>query len=208
MFTKKTIITGVTPLEKIPKNLFLNPYSNINKTTKLCISKNRPSIKNILKFDIKLKINTCRKVLTSQGYKLEINGVKNISMIYDSHNSQKNHNKVTFKIPFKSSLALENYNPEISKLYTAVKKISIKPINSKCFLLSTNIFLAPILKKVTTKTHNCPSPKLNKNHNNYYGNSYYREQSEFNAALLLILVLIILSKFHCYNYCSYPFIYY
>ncbi len=221
-------LTGLTPMNKIPKSVYNSPHNEMPKSFKLGISKNEPEIKRIISLDVKINIKSHQNLFTLSSRKVILNAVKNIDLVYYSPNNTVH--TVKFNLPFDIPITLKNSTINLKKVLTYVTKLSIKMLSPRSFYLYSNVFVASLIehksepKASTQKINNqkdfrkaSPRKRLpskyeklsnedytqNKNVNctcNYTNNynSTYYD-NYWNFSYCLILVLIILSKFCPFN---------
>lgn len=155
-------ICGVTPSCDFPKFGPDYPCTEISDTDNLCIPCKKPDIKDILQIWVSVSICSIKTLCTPVGKKLVINGIKHVKIMYVANNSCETVHCAHFEIPFCSFILLKHWCSKIIDICTAVEHVCIHKHNSRCFCLSTIIFICPIFKKKC----NCSNQGEKKHHCN------------------------------------------
>lgn len=193
MYNNKIKKEGLTPEVKIPDFIKAFPHVELCEKDNLRLSNNVCGIKNIVKVDINITIKSNDKINSKNGCILNLIGFKNIEITYISDNGDNKVHKAKYNIPFSTHINYFSNEIEIEKIYTAVKELNLKLINSRYIEVSSKIFISPLLKSdkpITTNNNSLMvAPKGN------YGN-------DLVLALKLLAVIILLFRFRN----GYPYI--
>lgn len=148
-------ICGVTPSCDFPQCEPDYPCTEICETDKLCIPCKKPDIKEILQVWVSISVCSTKTICTPVGKKLVINGIKHVKIMYTANRPCQNVHCAHFEVPFCSFILLKHWCYKIIDICTAIEHVCVHQLNSRCFSLSTIIFICPIFKKKYSYSNHC-----------------------------------------------------
>ncbi|MBU5486537.1 DUF3794 domain-containing protein [Clostridium sp. MSJ-11] len=145
MKDNKILVNGLTSSREISRNLRNIPYSKIAETNILKLSYIPYEISRVLSVDMSISLKIFKKTKSDRGCKVNIIGFRNIDINYIAENSNKKVHELNYKIPFSAEIKYPFNDISVKNVYVPIDKISVKVLDPKQLILTSSVYIAPLI---------------------------------------------------------------